>query len=363
MRLSTQPTFEQQEIQQLAVNYVASAEGLGLNEVDFFKTLERVGKTPASRDAFDAAIREIHPGAKSALSIAEREFASNPLKRALFKAKLARSQQLYYGHKAPKQPPSDWHYRLEGMLNIPLGLFQAFKAHFFVCAGTLAGIAMFASFVPYLAAQLSNVITLMSAMITVKSELAARRYPKGSTERQEKLQESGEGMAGMAINFVPLAAVLEHLQEGRQAIKGVVRGEKTLAQIGKQVHAAEDAATGGLLSVLKTSAASIPAYVRENLMTLGDASKTLGAAITHPRTILTQELPKTLQAGLSYDSSLPQTLKALKAADSPKAFMGIAQKALTDQAVLAMTLIDEILFPMVKILQGTSKGEAAPQKH
>lgn len=353
-------------MQQLAAEYLASVNGIGADEKVMFGILEKVGKEK-KQDAFNRALKHIDPNSPDAISLAEKEFGGNRLKRLLFKAKLERSRQLYTEGKESKTNLSDWHYRLEGILGIPLGLFDAFKKHFFTCAGTLAGIALFASFVPYLAAQLSNVITLMSAGIVLKSELAARKHPKGSVERQEKLKESGEGLAGVTINFIPLPAVVEHLQHGRQAIKQVVKGEKTIAQIGKgMAHAADEVEeAAGLLGTVKAipgmlaeSAKSTPVFIKENLATLTDAGRSTLTAVTKPGKFLKNDLPKGVQAGLAYDSSLPQTLQNLKGAKNPAQFAKTAGKALTDQAVLAMTLIDEILFPMVKILQTTTGGGA-----
>ena len=359
-------------MQQLAARYLASASGLGADEKVLFGILAKVGQA-GHQDEFNKALRSIDPKAKTALHVAEKEFWG-----PLFKAKLERSKQLYtHGSEKPTNL-SDWHYRVEGALGIPLGLYDAFKKHFFTCAGTLAGIALFASFVPYMAAQLSNVITLMSAGLVIKSEVNARKHPKGSLERQEALRESGEGLTGVGINFIPLAQVTEHLAHGRQAIKAVVNQSKQLADIGKETDQATKAATKalplmqqmtgtlksipghiagslkGLFSAVKDSAVATPQYVMENLGTAKDAALVAKNAVTNPVKFATQDLPKGVQAGLAYDSSLPHTLTELKASQNPVQFVQTAAKALGGQAVLAMTLIDEILFPMVKILQSAN---------
>jgi hypothetical protein len=378
--------FHDAEMQMMAARYLSSAHGIGTDEKLLFHILEKVGRHPEKRDAFNRALKSLDPTINDALDIAHREFGGSGLKRTLFQAKLERSKQLYLNGKETQSPLSDWHYRMEGAMGIPLGLFDAFKKHFFTCAGTLAGIALFASFVPYLAAQLSNIITLMSAALVVKSELKARQHPKGSIERQEALKESGEGLTGVGINFIPLASVTEHLSHGRQAIKAVANGSKTLKDIGQHADdaavATEKAApllqkmgtmvksipghiTGaiaGLGEALKESTIATPKFIKENMETAVDVVKTTGRAATNPVKFATQELPKGVQAGLAYDSSLPTTLHELKASKNPGQFMQTAAKALSGQAVLAMTLIDEILFPMVKILQSATGGKTESKK-
>jgi hypothetical protein len=350
-KLTQSNVFESQIMQQKAAQYLASAKGIGADEAVLFGILEDVGKHH-QQDAFDKAVGQLKKH-HTALSVAEREFADNPLKRKLFQAKLERSKQLYAQGKESKTNLSDAHYRMEGALNIPLGLYNAFKNHFVACAGTLVGIAMFASCVPYVAAQLSNLITLMSAAMVVKSEVNARKHPKGSVERQEALKESGEGLTGMAINFIPLAEVTEHLQHGRAAIKQAVKGLDAVAQ-----HADEAADAGGIVSMLTDSAKAVPTFITENLKTLGDMLKAGKTAVTNPAKFVGNDLPKGVKAGLAYDSSVPETLAEFKKAKTPGQITTAAVQAIKKQATLAVTLIDEILFPMVKILQSSTGGAA-----
>jgi hypothetical protein len=361
-------------MQQLAARYLASANGLGADEKVLFGILAKVGKE-GRQDEFNKALRTLDPKTQTALQVAEKEFGG-----PLFKAKLERSKQLFAQGKEKPTELSDRHYRIEGALGIPLGLYDAFKKHFFTCAGTLAGIALFASFVPYLAAQLSNIITLMSAGLVVKSEMEARKHPKGSKERQEALRESGEGLTGVGINFIPLASVTEHLTHGRQAIKAVVNQSKTLADIGqhgddaakvaekavplmqkviKSVKSIPGQVVGsvkGLAEMLGKSTIATPSYVLENMTTAKDVVMASKTALTNPVKFVTQDMPKGVQAGLAYDSSLPKTLSELKASKNPGQFVQTAGKALGSQAELAVTLIDEIMFPMVKILQSATGG-------
>jgi hypothetical protein len=327
--VKTNQPFHTLENQQLALRYVHAMKGLGRDEKEMESVLTLVGKNK-HQAGLNSALKSL--GYKEdALTLARQEIQSNPLEKVVMHTRMQRFEDLYQQGKEQYRG-AGWQYRLEGLSKIPMELFQAFKQHPVVCGSVFAGIAIGASFVPYAAALLSAGITAMSLVGVVRHELAATKQPKNSEKRAEHLIQAGENWAGVLINLLPLPEVVKHLEEGRNHIRAAYAGKTAK-------HALEE----------PTHLQSIPRFFKVNAQKVTDLTK---AIVTEPLRI--EPWNRGLKAAVSYESNLPEVTAQFKTAaqsGSPSAMLGAVKHAVLGQVPLALTLIDEVMFPFVKAIQ------------
>jgi hypothetical protein len=361
----------------LAKAFVKATKGLGRDH----ETLERILKTIGTHGLqaeFDQEVSKLHPEVANAMDLVHREFQGNGLEKFLLRAPYLRANDLFFKGK-DTHSASDMQYRLEGIASIPMELFEALVKHPFPTVSIFATVAVLASFTPFGAAKLSNVITLMSLAGMVQNEWIAAHSPKGSKERAKALRHAGENWAGIGINALPMPEVVHHLEGGLDAIKNGYKGVRPALP-----HLAVAEAKGlfqkvmnlpkgaldlaiGLPNTLKEVALSLPAYVKTNANMLKDIGL-YGVAL--PQKIASKGLAPELKqvgeaisAGFSYDSNFPQVAtkvrESIKTKDV-KLLLSTIKQALTAQIPLTLTLIDEIMFPFVKILQSV-KGKGTQE--